>query len=129
VCFVESLSELHMMFGWAERLFSCQCSEVFYKLILVLSQTFWNISLSLSNITELFYIEVCVYWRSYPSEVLFKNGGIAFFLIFILDLADTFIQTDLQCISRYTFTFLSVLTFPWNRTHDLGVASTNALLF
>jgi len=34
-----------------------------------------------------------------------------------------------HCISRYTFTFLSVLAFPGNRTHDFGVASDNAVLF
>jgi len=37
-----------------------------------------------------------------------------------MHLADTFIQSDLHCISRYTFTFLSFLG---NRTHDLGFAS------
>jgi len=44
-------------------------------------------------------------------------------------LADAFIQSDLNCISRYTFTLLSVLAFPGNRAYDLGVANTNALLF
>jgi len=29
-----------------------------------------------------------------------------------------------NCISRDTFTLLSVLAFPGNRTHDLGVASS-----
>jgi len=40
-------------------------------------------------------------------------------------LEDTFIQS----ISWYTFTFLSVLAFPGNQTHDLGVASAKAILF
>jgi len=44
-----------------------------------------------------------------------------------MHLADAFIQSDLHCISRYTFTFSSVLAFLGNRTHDLGIA--NALLF
>jgi len=38
-----------------------------------------------------------------------------------------FIQSDLHCISRYTFTVLLVLAFPGNLTHDLGIASNNAL--
>jgi len=46
-----------------------------------------------------------------------------------MHLADTFIQSDINCISRHTFTFLSVLAFPGNRTHDLIVASASALLF
>jgi len=32
-------------------------------------------------------------------------------------------------IQGTTFTFISVLAFPGNQTHDLGVASINALLF
>ncbi len=43
--------------------------------------------------------------------------------IYILHLADTFIQSDLHCIQVTVFTFLSTLAFPGNRTHDLGVAS------
>jgi len=46
-----------------------------------------------------------------------------------MHLSDAVIQNDVHCISRYTFTFLSVLAFPGNQTHDLGVASANALLF
>jgi len=44
-------------------------------------------------------------------------------------MADAFIQSDLHCLSRYTFKFLSVLASPGNQTHDLGVASANTLLF
>jgi len=46
-----------------------------------------------------------------------------------MHLADAFIQSDLHCISRCTFTFLSVLAFPGNQTHDIGVASVNTILF
>jgi len=42
-------------------------------------------------------------------------------------LADSFIQSNLHCISKYTF--LSVLAFPRNQTNDIGVASTKALMF
>jgi len=40
-----------------------------------------------------------------------------------------FIQSDLHYILSYTFTFLSVLAVLENQSHDLGVASTNTLLF
>jgi len=46
-----------------------------------------------------------------------------------MHLAEAFIQSDLHCISRKALKFLSVLAFPGNQTHDLGIASTNALLF
>ncbi len=42
-----------------------------------------------------------------------------------LHLADAFIQSDLQCISGYTFV-LSVCVFPGNQTHNLCAA--NAML-
>jgi len=47
----------------------------------------------------------------------------------VMHLADAFIQSDLHCISMNTFTFLSILAFPGNRTHDNGVARANGLLF
>ncbi len=37
-----------------------------------------------------------------------------------MHLADAFIQSDFHCI-QVSFTFLSALAFPVNRTHDLGV--------
>jgi len=45
-----------------------------------------------------------------------------------MDLADAFIQSDLHCISMYTFTFMSGLAFPGNLNYDFSVASANALL-
>jgi len=49
--------------------------------------------------------------------------------IYIYALTDAFIQSDLHCTSRCTFSFLPVLAFPGKQTHDLGIPSTNALLF
>jgi len=43
-----------------------------------------------------------------------------------MHLADAFIQSNLYCISS---THLHSYQFPGKRTHDLGVASANALLF
>jgi len=40
-----------------------------------------------------------------------------------MHLAEAFIQSNLHCISRYTF--LLILAFPGIQTHDLSVASTN----
>ncbi len=49
--------------------------------------------------------------------------------IYIMHLADAFIQSDLHCIQVTVLHFLSALAFPGNRTHDLGVASAMLYYF
>ncbi len=63
--------------------------------------------------------------KNYERTVLLTHNY--YIYIYIMHLADAFIQSDLHCIQVTVFTFLSALAFLGNRTHDLGVASAKIM--
>ncbi len=77
-----------------------------------LSQTCWNGVVFVSGLPDI-----------KPSN---QSASVYIYIIFtFMHLADTFIQSDLQCIQHIHL--LSVCVFPGNRTHNLCAA--NAVLY
>ncbi len=57
---------------------------------------------------------------SHTVQILRINSGIIFTF---MHLADAFIQSNLHCIQDIVCFFLSVIGFPGNWTHDLGIVT------
>ncbi len=82
-----------------------------------------------------FWLKVCIYSHTrgvklglglgfmQTSQVLPHRLNQSFY-IYIYAFSRRFYPKRLTLHSSYSFTFLSALAFPGNRTHDLGVAST-----